>query len=294
MVGGGKGEQTQAAFSQVAEAYQGLMDRRRLEQHPVKMFSVATDGQAPAMPGGSVLFVTADPGATDYRRVVEAAKTGDAARVSDAVAAVERSLGALDRGQLVIPVSPLLQPAKIPLLARVKFRGRVVADGMVVGDGHKMSLTRIPWTGARLDPDGFRADYFHWDGAQQLAETVVITREPQLSAVERRVLEILPPGLLQEGLGEPGLVENWSLAAAGAVYVSSVVAGDYLARWALQQQQQQDQPRQDRQQQGESGGLTRFIDEAALAEELAGLDARAAVATLLRLREQFVAAGRIG
>src|SRR5205085_168102 len=109
--------------------------------------------------------------------------------------------------------------AEIPLLARVTYRGRVLADGMVVGESHGMSLARIPWAGGRLDPDGFRTDLFRTRDSRQRAETVVITREPQLSDIERKVLESLSEDLSQETLGRAGNVANWGLIAAAAVFV---------------------------------------------------------------------------
>jgi hypothetical protein len=116
---------------------------------------------------------------------------------------------------------------------------------------------------------------------------------PKLSAVERKVLEALPKDLSQLNFGQANSVATWGVVAGAAVFVFVVVAGVYLARAALRQVEQQKQQqgvevlKLSPAEQDQSGDLTRFIDEAALAGELEGLDARTAVQTL-------VTEGRIG
>jgi hypothetical protein len=168
---GSKVEQIQTAFAIVAEAYQGEIDRRHLEQHPVKVFSVATDAKSPALPGGSALILTANPKDDTFRAIVEAAASGDAAKVSEALTAFENTLAKQSTSNLMIPADPIAQLSKIPLLAQVAYRGRVLADGMVVGNGHAMSLAIIPWAGGQLDPDGFHVNYFYRVGEHQPAKT---------------------------------------------------------------------------------------------------------------------------
>jgi hypothetical protein len=313
--------QVLAAFGEVAGAYASETAARRLVQSGVNVMFVEADEGGALMPGGSILVATGKSRDRMYRALTKAASTGDAVRVSDVVARWLDGLDSRRTQDLALPAYPAGRLSEIPVLTDVAYRGRVIAQAQVVGDGHGVSISRLPFTGGELDPAGFSANQFHASADPGFeVESLAIVREPRLTALEQRVLAEFPAELSQERLGSPGSVANWGLVAAAAVFVFVVVAGVYLAREAqreiqeAQQQREQEQQQQDagqdqaqdagqdqeqdagqdQQQEDDGGSLSQWLDRTELGAQLEQLEARAAVGTLLQLRTQLLVSRHIG
>ncbi len=221
---------------------------RRRHDHPVEVHYVKSSHDAPGLPGGSICVVSGAAEAPLLREVRAAAHSGDAVAVAKILRAHEEHLrkqvGEVreTRPEKQLPTGEAL--TSIPAITEVRYRGKPVAEGMIVHPELQAMRVLVPYAGGRLEHDSFVAStYVHGKRAPDV-HTVVIVREPELSPIERKVLERLPQEVNQVVLGDPGSVENWGLAAAGLVFVVVVVAGVLLAEYAQKQMQQKEQENQ--------------------------------------------------
>jgi hypothetical protein len=221
---------------------------RRRHDHPVEVHYVKSAHDAPGLPGGSICVVSGAAESPLVREVHAAARGGDASTVAKILRAHEEQLRrhAVDarevRSEKLRPTGEAL--AAIPAITEVSYRGKPVAEGMVVHPELQAMRVLVPYAGGRLERDSFVAStYVHGKQAPNV-HTIVIVREPELSPIEQKVLDRLPKEINQVVIGDPGSVENWGLAAAGLVFVVVVVAGVLLAEYAQKQMQQKEQENQ--------------------------------------------------
>jgi hypothetical protein len=307
---------------------------RRRHDHPVEVHYVKSAEDAPGLPGGSICVVSGAAESPFVREAHAAARGGDASAVAKVLRAHEdqirkravdaREVGSESAGEAL---------TSIPAITEVTYRGRPVAEGMIVHPELQAMRVLVPYAGGHLEHDAFVASTYVHGKHDPNVHTVVIVREPELTPIERKVLDKLPQEIDQVVIGDPGSVENWGLAAAGLVFVVVVVAGVLLAEYAQKQmqqkerenqkqmekqmeqgqeqqheQQQEQQGEQQQEQQGEgqgeqqqeknanSGSLSWFVDEAdfaALGAQLEEVTAGAAVATLVQLRTNLMMQGQL-
>jgi hypothetical protein len=221
---------------------------RRRHDHPVEVHYVKSSHDAPGLPGGSICVVSGAAKAPFVREVSAAGHSGDAAAVAKILREHEEHLRkqAVEvrevRPEKQLPTGEAL--ASIPAITEVRYRGKPVAEGMIVHPELQAMRVLVPYAGGRLEHDSFVAStYVHGKRAPDV-HTIVIVREPELTPIERKVLERLPQEVNQVVIGDPGSVENWGLLAAGAVFVVVVVAGVLLAEYAKEQIQKKEQENQ--------------------------------------------------
>jgi hypothetical protein len=309
---------------------------RRRHDHTPEVSYVRSSHDAPGLPGGSICVVSGARGAPLLEEVRAEARKGDASAVAKILEAHEATLGKRARESLEERREEQLSTGealtKIPSITEVRYRGKAVAEGMITHPEMKAMRTLIPYAGGRLDPEGFVAStYVHGERAPEV-DTIVIVREPELSAIEQKVLDRLPEEVNQIVLGDPGSVANWGLLAAGLVFAFVYFVGPKVAEYAKEQMQQkerehqremerqiegqnQQEQQQQQEQQGEqqqeqqqeqqgqgeqqqeknanSGSLSWFVDEAELVGELEDLAAGAAVQTLVQLRTSLMMQGQL-
>lgn len=220
---------------------------RRRHDHPVEVHYVKSSHDAPGLPGGSICVVSGAAESPLLREVHAAARGGDASTVAKILRAHEdqlrkRTVDAREVSEKLRPTGEAL--TSIPAITEVSYRGKPIAEGMVVHPELQAMRVLVPYAGGRLEHDGFVAStYVHGKQAPNV-HTVVIVREPELTPIEQKVLDRLPQEINQVVIGDPGSVENWGLAAAGLVFVVVVVAGVLLAEYAQKQMQQKEQENQ--------------------------------------------------
>jgi hypothetical protein len=221
---------------------------RRRHDRPVEVHYVKSSHDAPGLPGGSICVVSGDAKATFLRQVREAASGGDAGAVAKVLHLHEEHLSRrgselgehrADRGT---PTGEAL--AKVPAITEVSYRGKPVAEGMIVHPELDAMRVLLPYAGGRIDPSGFVASTYAHGKQVPDVDTVVVVREPELTPIERKVLDKLPEEVNQLVIGDPSIVANWGLAAAGAVFVVVVVAGVLLAKYAQEQMQKKEAEKQ--------------------------------------------------
>lgn len=221
---------------------------RRRHDHPVEVHYVKTSHDAPGLPGGSICVVSGAPEAPLVREVRTAGGSGDASAVAKILRAHEEHLRkqALEVSEIhaekQLPTGEAL--ASIPAITEVSYRGKPVAEGMIVHPELQAMRVLVPFAGGRLEHDSFVASTYVHGGEAPDVHTVVIVREPELTPIEQKVLDRLPQEINQVVIGDPGSVENWGLLAAGAVFVVVVVAGVLLAEYAKEQIQKKEQENQ--------------------------------------------------
>jgi hypothetical protein len=306
-----------------------LASRRRYDHTPEVNY-VRSSHDAPGLPGGSICVVSGITGTPLLEQVRAHARKGDASAVAKLLSEHDVALSKRviesreERREQELPTGEVL--TKIPSITEVRYRGKSVAEGMITHPEMKAMRVLIPYAGGRLDPEGFVAStYVHGERASEV-DTIVIVREPELSAIEQKVLDRLPEEVNQIVLGDPGSVANWGLLAAGLVFAFVYFVGPKVAEYAKeqmqqkerehqremerqiegnqqqeQQQEQQGEQQQEQQGQGEqqqeknanSGSLSWFVDEVELAGELEDLAAGAAVQTLVQLRTSLMMQGQL-
>jgi hypothetical protein len=305
-----------------------LAGRQRHDREP-EVFHVRARGSAPGLPGGSICVVSGEAKSRLVHDVRAAAAKHDAAGVAKLLEAHEDHL--LRRGRQVgrsVKRPPAADAIRtIPAITRVAYRGKPVAEGLIVHPDLDAMRVIVPYAGGELDAKQFVAStYVPWGHKLPELETLVVVREPELSPLERKVLEKLPRELGQLAVGGGDNVANWGLAAAGLVFIVVVVAGVLLGEKAgkqvrqqqeqanqqVQQQMDQGQAQQDQQDQGQQdqqdqdageqdqgqqddngGRIAQFIDDVTLQARIEGLNAGAAVTTLVELRSTLMQAGRM-
>ncbi len=328
------------AMSRFGEALVALpveLASRRRHDKAVEVHYVKSSHDAPGLPGGSICVVSGAAEAPFVEEVRAAGRSGDAVAVAKILGAHEEQLRkrALDVSEAAAQEKCSAGEAltSIPAITEVRYRGKPVAEGMIVHPDLQAMRVLVPYAGGRLESDGFVASTYVHGQRDPNVHTVVIVREPELTPIEQKVLDRLPQEVNQIVIGDPGSVENWGLAAAGLVFVVVVVAGVLLADYAQKQMQQKERENQkqmekqmeqgqeqQKEQQGEqqqeqqqerqgegqgeqqqeknanSGSLSQFVDEAdfsALTAELEGVTAGAAVQTLVQLRTNLMLQGQL-
>jgi hypothetical protein len=111
--------------------------------------------------------------------------------------------------------------AALPAITQVSYRGKLIAEGLIVHGELEAMRVLIPYAGGTLDPEGFTASTYVVRGAEgPTVDTLVIVREPALTPLEQKVLRQLPRELSQLSLGRgdlasaPGIVAGLLMADA--------------------------------------------------------------------------------
>jgi hypothetical protein len=111
--------------------------------------------------------------------------------------------------------------AALPAITQVSYRGKLIAEGLIVHGELEAMRVLIPYAGGTLDPEGFTASTYVVRGAEgPTVDTLVIVREPALTPLEQKVLRQLPRELSQLSLGRgdlasaPGIVAGLLMAEA--------------------------------------------------------------------------------
>jgi hypothetical protein len=244
------------AIGEVSVALPLELARRHRSDRTADVFHVQTRGDAPGLPGGSICIVSGLARSGLVRDVRAAAESGDAAAVAKVLEANERELRRRAHGDAKHRRHATVTEAiaAIPAITQVSYRGKLVAEGMPAFEEFPAVRVLVPYAGGELDPEAFAAHTYRLGKHRGVeVETVVIVRDPELSALEKKVLERLPREVNQLALGRGDLVANLGLAAAALVFVAVVVGGVLLAEYA-QRQMQQERERQEREMERQIAG----------------------------------------
>ncbi|MGV8908147.1 MAG: hypothetical protein ACOH1Y_04135 [Propionicimonas sp.] len=317
-----------SAIGEVAVALPVELARRTRTDRPTDVYYVSSDEAVPGLPGGSICVISGLAGSGFVDKVREAAKTGDAASVVQLLNSVEEELRTrrpLRQRRRRRDISAAI--AGIPAITQVSYRGKLVAEAIPATEELPALRVLVPFAGGSLDLEAFTASTYRLrEHAKTAVDTIVVVREPELSTLERKVLERLPAEINQMAIGRGDLVANLGLAAAGLIFVAVVVGGVLLAEYAQRQMQQDRQAQQqqmerdvagaDQQQaqdqgdqaqaqdQGDQaagdddnhnngGRLGQWYDLDKLAVLLEQLDTAAAVTELVELRTALMQAGQV-
>jgi hypothetical protein len=272
-----------------------LVARRRNDKAAEVRF-VESKEEAPGLPGGVICIVSGEPGDALLDEVRKAADGRDAAAVSRALEGYEERLkeaGEKVAGE-VEGTSVARAIAALPAITQVSYRGKTVAEGMVVHPEMRSTRALIPYAGGELDPEAFIASTYVLPGEAFEVETVVVVREPELTPLERKVLDRLPNELSQLAVGAPGGIAGLSLAGSGL----ALAAGVYLDRKI---ELSDDDDHELRMQEAEArvdalegrweerhGGLFWLDNQAEISGQIEQMTAGAAVQTLVQIRADLM------
>jgi hypothetical protein len=239
-------DESLSRFGEALVALPAELGNRRRHDRPAELHYVASSADAPGLPGGSLCVVSGRKGAAFVEEVRKAAHSRNASAVAEVLRAHEvhlhRRAGEVSERARERPVGEAL--AEIPAITEVSYRGRSVAEGMIVHPELDAMRVLVAYAGGRLDPSGFVASTYARGKQVPDVETLIVVREPELTAIERKVLDELPEEINQLVVGDPSVVANWGLAAAGLAFVVVVVAGVLLAEYAKEQVLKQEREHQ--------------------------------------------------
>jgi hypothetical protein len=259
--------------------YANEIARRPALSRPVELIEVEPgESVGGALPPGSMLVLVGDDSALDDVRSAARAGDGDSLERSLRVIADRAEVG-LDGGL-----------AAVPVLTDVTYRGKVVAAGLPGGVEGGVSGSLALFAGGKVDTDGFAAVHSHTpegEGVAQGLSSVVLIRQPDLSEVEKALLERLPEPDINATVAPPYATTIFTKAielTSGAMpFDDPALAGAVRQRlpelhaWP----QQNGTPEVDAQ-------VRQWLDDPQHVRELEALDARAAVEVLVRLRGQIL------
>jgi hypothetical protein len=259
---------------------------------------VEGDGDAPGLPGGTICIVSGEPGDGLLGEVREAAERGDAAAVSKVL---ERYRGRLkEAGERIAYEGSVARAiAALPAITEVRYRGKPIAEGMIVHPEVRSMHVLVPYAGGGLDPGEFVASTYVQRGEAPEVETVVVVREPELTPLEQKVLERLPVEVNQLAVGASSGIAGVSLSSAGL----ALAAGVYLDRHALESWSDDQRRREEAEARAEAamarweqrhGGLAWLGLDAELSGQLEQMTAGAAVETLVQIRTDLMLQSGLG
>jgi hypothetical protein len=267
---------------------------REREDRAAQVLIVDGEG-AQGLPGGVVCVVSGEAGDETLAAVRAAAEQGDAAGVATALEAYEERL---ERAGAKVAArqaedSVVAAVSALPAITEVRYRGKAIAEGLVVHPELGSMCALVAYAGGGLDPESFVASTFVAPGQQVAVETVVVVREPQLTALERKVLERLPAEAGQLAIASAGGIADASLAGAGL----ALAAGVFLDRrpdelWSNMEQREAEAQAKFDQAQGKweqkQGHLAWLAEDSELAGEIGQMAPGAAVQTLVQMRADLL------
>jgi hypothetical protein len=202
-------------FGEALAALPVELASRRRHDRPAEIYHVKSERDAPGLPGGSICVVSGKTGARFVEEVREAARKGDAAAVAEVLHAHE---GHLHRRAREASERSVHEPtgealAKIPAITELSYRGKPVAEGMIVHPELDAMRVLVPYAGGRLDSSGFVASTYAHGKHVPAVDTVVVVREPcprRSTSLSSETRASSPTG----GSPRPGWCSSWSSSPA--------------------------------------------------------------------------------
>ncbi len=235
-----------AAMNEAILAYRGEVVRRRRVEVPIAVFEAKTNDIAPDFPGGSMIVTSGLAKAPFMQAMRSAAQQGDARAIGALLLKHRSAVESAGRNRgISTPTNITERIGGVSVLSEISYRGKALADGLPVIRELPATAVLLPFAGGPLDEKSFVASHFVTLAAPATTDldTVIIYRQPQLTPLEKRILEMLPNENIATSVGSVDQVANWGLVAAAVVFVAAVVVGVYFAQQATKelQQNQQDQ-----------------------------------------------------
>lgn len=275
---------TLAAVAAGSLAVQFQLAARPSVRGPVEVVEVEGDRDLTTIPRGSMTLVVGTSASPLVKAARAAGRSGRTAGLVKAIAATARGAAPASAR------SALGAVGGVPVVTRVSYGGKVLVDGLTLGDDEPAATTQWVFAGGRVDADAFRAVHAHLDDAQGLAEqirTIVVVRQPDLSPFEQAILDRLGDGELNATVGAPYSTTTVVMAAI------TLTQGRPVLDHGLQQRIEATLE--------ESGiwpgplpddtdeGVRRWLETGGTQSMLEDLDARDAAETLTRLRTRLMA-----
>ena len=269
----------------------GLLDyadevgKRRRSRRAMDVFELAADVEIAApLPRGSMLAVIGSDRSPVVKELRAAARTQD-------VESLERALAAL--GELSQEAARAGSLAAVPVLSEIDYRGKTIAMGLAVTAPTDVAVASFVFAGGEIDSEGFSATHLTTPEGRSVGDSlrgVLIVRQPQLSPVERALLERLPESDLSATVAPPYATTVFVVATqltSGAFPFQDPTLTDAIRRRFPNLEWPPPIPPDP----GSTAGEERmavWLESPEHAGELEGLDARAAVESLVQLRRDLL------
>lgn len=272
-----------------------LAIRERLDR-AAEVRYVEGGSDAPGLPGGVICVVSGEAGDSLLGEVRDAAEKGDAAAVSKALEGYEERLKGA--GEKVAGEGSVAEAiASLPAITEVSYRGKPVAEGMIVHPEMRSMRVLVPFAGGKLDPEAFVASTYVSPGEGPEVETVVVVREPELSPLEQKVMDRLPAEVDQLAVGALGGVASVSLAADGL----ALAAGIFID-WTVEDLDDSERRREEGEARAEAaaqrfeehhGGLLWLAAHPEVSGQIEQMPVGMAVEALVQVRADLMLQGRL-
>ena len=227
-----------AALAEASAGYEGEILARTRTDERVAVYEVRADGATPGLGGGTMVVVCGMSEAPLVRRLRRAAQAGDATEVGRLLLEEHARLRSEARNTRYEPPDRVLRAlAAVPVLTEVSYRGKVVAEAIPLAEGLDVVTVVLPFAGGAVDPDGFVSAHYRPRSAEVGVdvETFVVYRQPELTPLERRILERLPDADVNASVGRADLAAHWGRAAVAAAAVGALSTGAFAARELVRQ-----------------------------------------------------------
>lgn len=263
----------------------------------VEVHEVSGESDSAAFPSGSIALVVGvrtSKTFSDIRAAAERSNAGEVARLLDALQAPRKTRRAKGPGTVNETIRRL---RKIPVVTEVTYRGKVLTRGLAPTPPVDAVTTTLVFAGGRIDEGGLEASHAYTPGGRSAAEeidTLFLVRQPELSDIERALLGRLPDADINASVAPPYIAAGVFTAAA------TLTSGAYpFMDWALQENVRlatrgaSNWPSLELDPDaGVDANMNRWLQVRDHAGTLEGLEPRAAIEALVRLRSRILAESR--
>jgi hypothetical protein len=282
------------AAGALAQEYE-LVNRARITSS-VTVLEVSGDSDSATFPNGSIALVAGARTSEifgDIRAAAERADAVEVARLLDALQSPHKTRRAKAPGTVDETVNRL---RKIPVITEVAYHGKLLTRGLALTPPNHAAATVVVFAGGRIDSAGVEAAHACTTKGRSMADeidTLFLVRQPTLSDIEKELLDRLPEREINAAVAPPCLAAGVFTAAA------TLTSGAFpFLDWALQENVRlatlggTDWPPLDVDPQaGVDANVSRWLESPDHADSLDGLEPRAAIESLVRLRARILAEG---